>query len=276
MRFAIILCWTTVASFGAKVEVLYKLTPRDIVADRVHAVLKDNVARGQKVQAMLQEAGCPAGHLDLQPVKHVKAPNVICTVPGGSGLTIVVGAHFDHVNVGMGVIDNWSGVSLLPSLLECVRSALRRHTFVFAGFTGEEDGLLGSKSYVRHLAPEDLKRIVAMINFDSVGAGPVEVQVSTTNKDLLTRLLNTANSIKVPVSRMDFDSIGSSDYASFSEKKIPTLVLHSLTPQNFHILHSPDDNMKALRMDDYYDTYRLLAMYLAFLDVMLDAPATQR
>jgi hypothetical protein len=53
-------------------------------------------------------------------------------------------------------------------------------------------------------------------------------------------------------------------------------VLHSLTPRNFYVLHSIDDNMKALQMDDYYDTYRLLAMYLAFLDVILDPPALQR
>jgi Zn-dependent M28 family amino/carboxypeptidase len=184
-----------------------------------------------------------------------------------------VGAHFDHAEVGLGVIDNWSGASLLPSLLESVRSVPRRHTFVFAGFTGEEEGLLGSHYYVGHLAPGDLKRIVAMINFDSVGAGPVEVQVTTAGKDLLTRLLNTANSIQVPVRRMDFDQIATSDYASFRGKKVPTLVLHSMTPQTLHLLHSADDNMKALRMDDYYDTYRLLAQYLALLDVMLDPPA---
>jgi hypothetical protein len=53
-------------------------------------------------------------------------------------------------------------------------------------------------------------------------------------------------------------------------------VLHSLTPQTLHILHSADDNMKALQMDDYYDTYRLLALYLALLDVTLDAPDGQR
>jgi hypothetical protein len=46
-----------------------------------------------------------------------------------------------------------------------------------------------------------------MINFDSVGAGPTEVQVKTADKNLLTRLLNTANSIHVPVRRMDFESI---------------------------------------------------------------------
>jgi Iap family predicted aminopeptidase len=276
MRLAIVLCLATLACWGASVEVHYKLTARDVVADRVHAALKDNVARGDQLRAMLEGAGCPAGRLELQAVKHAKAPNAICTVPGETGQTIVVGAHFDHVAAGLGVIDNWSGAALLPSLLESTRSAPRRHTFVFAGFTGEEDGLLGSKHYVGHLAPEDLKRIVAMINFDSVGAGPTEVQVKTADKNLLTRLLNTANSIHVPVRRMDFESIGTSDYASFMEKHLPTLVLHSLTPQTLHILHSADDNMKALHMDDYYDTYRLLALYLALLDVTLDAPDGQR
>jgi hypothetical protein len=87
------------------------------VADRVHAALKDNVARGDKLRAMFEGAGCPAGRLELQAVKHARAPNAICTVPGETGQTIVVGAHFDHVAVGLGVIDNWSGAALLPSLL---------------------------------------------------------------------------------------------------------------------------------------------------------------
>ncbi|HTP89327.1 MAG TPA: M28 family peptidase [Bryobacteraceae bacterium] len=263
------------ACAGQSVEVRYRLTPREVVESRVRMALKSNVERGEKLRALLEEAGCPSNGLTRQPVKHVKAPNVICTLTGETARTIVVGAHFDHAEAGLGVIDNWSGASLLPSLLECVRSAPRRHTFVFVGFTGEEDGLLGSRYYVTALSPDNLRQIAAMINFDSIGAGPPEVEVNKADKELLTRLLNTANSIKVPVRRMDFGDIATSDYESFRAKRVPTLVLHSITPETLKLLHSPDDNMKALRMDDYYDTYRLLAFYLALLDVMLDAPAKQ-
>ena len=54
MRFAVMLYSATLACFGATVEVLYKLTPQDIVADRGRASLKNNVERGQKLHRQLE------------------------------------------------------------------------------------------------------------------------------------------------------------------------------------------------------------------------------
>ncbi|PYX03200.1 MAG: Zn-dependent exopeptidase M28, partial [Acidobacteria bacterium] len=36
-----------------------------------------------------------------------KLPNVICVLPGSSDKVIIVGAHFDRVSEGDGVVDNW-------------------------------------------------------------------------------------------------------------------------------------------------------------------------
>jgi hypothetical protein len=35
------------------------------------------------------------------------------------------------------------------------------------------------------------------------------------------------------------------------------------------VLHSADDTLLAINMDDYYDSYRLIADYLAYLDGVL-------
>lgn len=78
------------------------------------------------------------------PVKHTPAPNVACTIPGESSRVIIVGAHFDYVERGKGVVDNWSGASMLPSLLEAIAKEPRRHTYLLIGFTDEEQGLVGS------------------------------------------------------------------------------------------------------------------------------------
>ncbi|MGA2878455.1 MAG: hypothetical protein ABSG13_05855 [Bryobacteraceae bacterium] len=43
-----------------------------------------------------------------------------------------------------------------------------------------------------------------------------------------------------------------------------------LANETWPILHSPRDQMTAIHPADYYDTYRLLAAYLAYLDVTLD------
>ena len=72
--------------------------------------------------ALFEEAGCSGEHLTEQPVKHSHDPNVICALPGQSDAQIVVGGHFDFVDRGQGVVDNWSGCSLLPSLYQSLKS----------------------------------------------------------------------------------------------------------------------------------------------------------
>jgi Zn-dependent M28 family amino/carboxypeptidase len=69
-------------------------------------------------------------------------------LPGSSDQVIIVGAHFDRVPEGDGVVDNWSGASLLPSLYEAVKNEPRKHTYIFIGFTDEEQGEVGSRFYV--------------------------------------------------------------------------------------------------------------------------------
>jgi len=69
--------------------------------------------------------------------------------------------------------------------------------------------------------------------------------------------------------------VGSTDSAQFSERKIPSITIHSLSQETFdaHILHTSKDKLSAMRLDDYYQTYRLLAAYLVFLDQAAGVPA---
>jgi hypothetical protein len=54
----------------------------------------------------------------------------------------------------------------------------------------------------------------------------------------------------------------------FAKRKIPSLTIHSLTQQTWEagILHPSKDKLSAMHLDDYYQTYGLLAAHLAFLD----------
>ncbi|PYX12095.1 MAG: hypothetical protein DMG85_03465, partial [Acidobacteria bacterium] len=69
--------------------------------------------------------------------------------------------------------------------------------------------------------------------------------------------------------------IGSSDAESFTKRKIPRITIHSLTQEtwNARILHTSKDKLSAMRLDDYYQTYRLLAAYVAYLDQVVGIPA---
>jgi len=62
----------------------------------------------------------------------------------------------------------------------------------------------------------------------------------------------------------------SDDSRSFRNAKIPAVVIHSITQETLRILHSTNDNLKAIDPKHYYDAYRLSAVYLASLDSILE------
>jgi hypothetical protein len=247
----------------------YSQVKQEVVKQRLDLYKGNDTKREAALMQLFTQAGCTAPRLSEQPVPSRKQPNVICVLPGGTDQTIIVGAHFDHVADGEGIIDNWSGASLLPSLFQSLAGAPRTHTFIFVGFTGEEEGLLGSAYYVQQLPPDQLSKIQAMINLDTLGLGPTKVWVSQSDPMLVNGLGNLAHSMNLPVAAMNVNGLGYSDEESFIDKKVCALIVHSLTPQTTHVLHRPDDNPSAVRFSDYYDTYRLLAAYLTILDTGL-------
>jgi hypothetical protein len=70
------------------------------------------------------------------------------------------------------------------------------------------------------------------------------------------------------------EKVGTTDSDPFRDAKIPVLTIHSVTQDTFHILHTADDNFSAIKMDDYYDTYCLVALYLSYLDTMVGNQVT--
>lgn len=120
------------------------------VDSRLHGAATKNNERQAALEALFKQVGCETG-LSEQAVKSAKTPNVICTLPGESDEEIVIGAHYDKVSQGRGVVDNWSGASLLPTLFESLHGEKRHHTLVFIGFTNEEEGEVGSAFYVSKL-----------------------------------------------------------------------------------------------------------------------------
>jgi Zn-dependent M28 family amino/carboxypeptidase len=248
-----------------------RLVPRETVEGRLREYGGSNVDRGATLKRMFADAGC-GEHLSEQPVKHSKAPNVICVLPGTSDRVIIVGAHFDRVRAGDGVADNWSGASLLPSLYEAVKIEPREHSYVFIGFTDEEKGLVGSRFYARKMTREQVALTDAMINLDTLGLASTEVWASRSDKRLTQALNGVATQLKLPLTGVNFERVGSTDSESFSARRIPRLTIHSLTQksEDAGILHTRKDKLSVVNFDDYYETYRLVAVYLGFLDHFLE------
>ncbi len=116
------------------------------------------------------------------------------------------------------------------------------------------------------MTKEQVAATDAMVCMDTLGLAPTEVWTSHSNKQLVRALAYLAGLMKAPISGEDVDKVGSTDSVQFSERKIPSITVHSLTQQTFdkRILHTSKDKLSEIRMDDYYQTYRLMAAYLAY------------
>ena len=259
-----------VVALSQPVSIQYGTVPRSVIEQRLHAVEDTNLKREQKLHQFFEKDGC-GDRLEEQDVKHAKAPNLICNLPGQSDLTIIVGGHFDFVSAGSGVIDNWSGSSLLPSFFLSLKTVPRRHTFRFIAFTDEEKGLVGSRFYVHSMTKAEIARTSTMVNLDSVGTNPTKLELDRGDRRLANALASVAQTFKLPLSVVNVHSVGFSDSDSFQDQKIPAINIHSITNESFPLLHTRRDTMDAIRFDDYYDTYRLVTAYLAYLDQILDA-----
>jgi Zn-dependent M28 family amino/carboxypeptidase len=262
---------------GTDETVQYKPVSREIVESRLRKYAGNDQQREATLMEMFADAGCDGHHVSEQAVKGAKQPNVICVLPGGSDKVIIVGAHFDHVPAGDGVVDNWSGASLLPSLYEAVKVEPRKHTYIFVGFTDEEKGEVGSHFYAGQMTREQVAATDAMVNMDTLGLAQTEIWASHSDHRLSSALVYIAKQLGLPVKSVNVDQIGSTDSVQFTARKIPSITIHSLTQEtwNARILHTSKDRISAMRLDDYYQTYDLLAAYLAFLDRVASAGTGQ-
>ena len=257
-------------------QIHFRLQTREAVAAHLKSFSTRNSEREALIRKWFADSGCKDANLSEQALDRRLPPNVICVLPGETQEVILVGAHTDKVdNFGDGVVDNWTGAVLLPSLLYSLSAQPRHHTLIFVGFSGEEKGLVGSRYYVDHLTNEKRAHIEGMVNFDSLGLGPTEVWASHADKVLLDALAAVAFASKLPVTTMNVDDLGTADSESFARYHIPRITLHSVTQKTWPILHSPFDKMAAIKMNDYYDSYRLIAEYLAYLDDALKPAPTK-
>ena len=147
------------------------LASKSEVQDGLQCGAVGHQERQRVIREMFARVGCTA---EEQRVDR-KSGNVICTLQGETSSTIVIGAHFDFADSGRGIVDDWSGASLLPWLYETLKTRRRQHTYIFIAFAAEEHGLIGSSLYVKRLTAEEKSRVRAFINLECLGLTPVKV-----------------------------------------------------------------------------------------------------
>jgi hypothetical protein len=100
----------------------------------------------------------------------IKTANVLARLPGTENPDIlyILSSHCDSTQRGPGADDNSSATAALLETARVLAKIPMPSTIIFAAFTGEEAGLLGSREFVRQ-AKEKKWQIAADLNNDMIG-----------------------------------------------------------------------------------------------------------
>lgn len=191
--------------------------------------------------------------------------NIAGVLPGSGALAaewVVVGGHYDHLGtvgegegidaIYPGADDNASGTAAVLVLAEQFRRAAAaagdaagdRRSILFIAFSAEEEGLHGSRHFVRNpIIPAD--RVNAMVNLDMMGrlrSDELLVAGVGTAEGFLERLMPHFDASGLRI-RADPSGRGPSDHSSFHSAGIPALFLFT----GVHDLyHEPEDQWHTL------------------------------
>jgi len=162
--------------------------------------------------------------------RSVEGRNIVAHRPGVTQPKVLLGGHYDSVVGSPGANDNASGTAVVLAIARTAANTPLARQAWFVAFDGEEDGLHGSRAFVRSAEPQFLRGLQAMMNFDMVGVNP-QLRVGGTQS--LTRLVRlAAPGVSI------FGSYSGSDHASFASAGVPVLFFYRGQEPNYH---SPQD-----------------------------------
>ncbi len=183
--------------------------------------------------------------------ENLSVQNIIGILPGKDTTRyIILGAHYDHLGkrgdmIYYGADDNASGVAGLLALADtwAKKGIQPEVNIIFASWTAEEKGLLGSNYFVNSLKiPHE--SILLYVNMDMISRSVAEdteglqLSIGTRRSDEnLRELMKNINASLMEPFKLDlWDVTGrsGSDYASFTGKEIPILTFNTGLHNDYH------------------------------------------
>ncbi len=158
----------------------------------------------------------------------IKARNVIATLPGKTKANekIVVGGHLDSWDLATGAIDNGIGSFSIIDMARTFKALQLQpeRTVEFVLFMGEEEGLLGSKAYLKQaMADGSVSQIKFMLNYDMTNDPKGYHATTDESKELFQSVGAIAQSIDASFSNLFRSGAGlHSDHQPFMLQGIPT------------------------------------------------------
>ena len=209
---------------------------------------------------------------------------------------VIVGAHFDHLGHGTGgtslaskeeagqihhgADDNASGTAAVLAVARRLANQPRARHVVFALWSGEEIGLVGSSAFAA-APPMPMARIAAYLNFDMVGRMQNNrlVAQGTGSSDVWPRILERAN----VAAGFDLSAVADpyqpTDSSTFNQAGVASLFFTTGSHADYHRPTDTADRIDYEDLDRVADFGAAVALAVASADAAprftkVDPPAT--
>lgn len=251
------------------------------------ADVQKKIETGEKPASALLKGVRVKGYCKVEPVES-PVRNVVGIVPGAGpnkDEIIIIGGHYDHLgirnkgdakfnplkDISNGADDNASGTTGVMMLARAYAKHPPNRSLLVMLYTAEEIGLLGSQHFAKTPTEAvDLKKCVAMLNFDMIGRlkdNKLEVGGMRTGgfQDMIHKLAE-------PYEFRIIDGGGGrgpSDHTSFYNKNIPVLFFFTGIHKQYH---QPEDDTPLLNIPGAIKIVRYAADVIDTIDASPERP----
>jgi hypothetical protein len=163
---------------------------------------------------------------------------------------VVCGAHLDSWDLGQGTTDNGTGSCVVLETARVIAKAAQngtrpKRTIRFILFTGEEEGLVGSRHYVTYHKEEMAKTSMAIVH--DTGTGKVRSINTSGVEDIKTifekELLPSLKALGVEITMRGGFGGGGSDHASFGGVGVAGILFNQDVDEYRFTHHSQSDTL---------------------------------
>jgi len=254
-------------------DILYRHT--NAVAGEIDRLPMVIVARedGERIARLLAAGNMVWGDLSIpnQIGGPAKTANVIAELRGSEKPDefVIIGAHLDSWELGTGALDDGCNAALVVDALRAIKASgvVPKRTIRFVLFSGEEQGLLGSRAYAFGHRPE-LDKAAGVIIYDS-GTGKTTGFSVGGRKDILF----TAKQLIAPLAQFDVKDVKPNmewgmDHFDFMLEGVPTFAADQEEAnylENYHAVSDTYDKVDFPQLKKHVAEAAALAIELANL-----------
>jgi carboxypeptidase Q len=195
----------------------------------------------------------------------VEVYNTVAEIPGADkpGEVVIIGGHIDSWDLGTGATDNGTGIMAVLEAARALKAvgAKPRRTIRFVLFSGEEEGLHGSRAYVKS-HEQEMSKITGVLVHD-MGTGRVKsigLQDRYDLREVMERIVEPFRE-SVNLEELSMRKMGGTDHLSFLPHGVPAFAVVQDPAEYRKTHHTESDTFDKVYPDEINQGAKVLAAW---------------